>query len=86
MLEEAVEEELVPLLAEHLADGLTLSLLVRRVAGDEVLHVHPTAEAEAPEHDGLAFPVYQPGSSDGQVRAAVRHVSLPLSTSGLRRR
>src|SRR5215211_4054931 len=39
MIEEAVEEDPVPLLTEHRAYGFTLGLLVRGVAGYEVLHV-----------------------------------------------
>ena len=44
--QEAVEEERVLLRAERLEQGLALRLLVGRIAGDEVLHVEPAAQAE----------------------------------------
>src|SRR5689334_1049739 len=55
--EQAVEEQLVPVPAENLADGAAHQRLVRRVAGDEVLHVHPAAETDAPQPDRYAVPV-----------------------------
>src|SRR6185437_14669215 len=55
--EQAVEEQLVPVLAENRADGAAHQRLIRRVAGDEVLHVHPAAEAGTPQPDRHAVPV-----------------------------
>jgi hypothetical protein len=55
--EQAVEEQLVPVAAENLADRAAHEGLVRRVAGDEVLHVHPATQAHAPQPDRDAVPV-----------------------------
>ena len=54
ILQEAIEEEFVVVIAQHLADGLSLSFLVGRIAGDEILHVHPSAQAKAAQTDLLA--------------------------------
>ena len=51
VFEEAVEEELILRGAEDVAEGFALGFLVGGVAGDEVFHVHPAAEAEAAEDD-----------------------------------
>ncbi len=51
--EEPVEEACVPLVAEDAAQRPTHLRLGSGVPGDEVLHVHPAAEAEAAQHDRI---------------------------------
>ena len=53
VLQKAVEEQQVQLVADDASDGIALRLLVGRVTGDEVLHVHPAAQAEPTQHHGL---------------------------------
>ena len=48
--QELLEQQLTALGAEHGRKGGPLRRLVGGESGDEVLHVHPPAEAHAPEH------------------------------------
>jgi hypothetical protein len=57
----------------HLADRLALGLLVGRVAGDEVLHVHPAADADPARDHELSVAVDDLAALDRQhVRAPRR--------------
>ena len=64
--EQAFEEQLVPVGAEHVADGGAHEGLVGRVAGDEVLHVQPAAEAGTaqPKRSPLAVDETAPARPD----------------------
>src|SRR5215211_5152541 len=76
VLEEAVEEDFVPLLPKHFANGLAHALLVRRVACYEVLHVHPAAEAEAAQHDRVSLAVHNAIAPRPKQSRAVSHAYL----------
>ena len=39
------------------AHRFALSLLIARVTSDEILHIHPAAQAKAAQHDRLALPI-----------------------------
>src|SRR5579875_159735 len=60
ILQEAIKEELVLLFAQHSTQRFALALLVGRVAGDKIFHVHPAAQAEATQHDGLSLTIHNP--------------------------
>ena len=47
IFQEAIEEEFISVIAEHLADGLSLSFLIGRKARNEVFHIHPSAQTKA---------------------------------------
>src|SRR5215212_7644599 len=76
MLQKAVEEERILFLTEHRADGLALGLLVRGVACYEVLHVHPSAEAEAAQHDVVPLAVHDAVTTCPKQGRAVSHFYL----------
>ena len=61
--EQPLEEQLVALVAEHLAHRGAHHRLVGGVAGDEVLHVQPAADVDALEADRLARRVDDVASS-----------------------
>jgi hypothetical protein len=80
--EEPLEEELVAVVADRLADGRAHHRLVRRVAGDEVLHVEPAAEAHPPHAERLAVDVEQLGSVGADVLQGCGGHSTSSSSSG----
>ena len=55
--EQAIEEARRALGPEHRRDGGPHLALRRRIAGDEVLHVHPAAESDAAQNDAAALAV-----------------------------
>ena len=65
--EESVEEPLVALVAERPAQRAALLGLRPRIAGDEVLHVHPAAQTEAPQRHGIGSG-HDPRPADGEDR------------------
>src|SRR5690606_41758744 len=65
-LEEAVEECVVHVPAEHLSHCPTMHVLSAGVSGDEILHVHPAAETESCEPDRLAVTIDEAGSRYSQ--------------------
>ena len=65
--EQSVEERVVEILSEHRQHVMAHERLVRGIAGDEVLHVHPAAEADAPQPHLVTVAVEQPTASRTQV-------------------
>nr|WP_234314546.1 hypothetical protein [Streptomyces sp. NRRL F-5135] len=78
--QEPVEEQAVAAVTDHLPYGGTHRGLIARIAGDEVLHVHPAAEADAAEPDRGAVVRLQPGAGDPQQR--VRGSSAGMRGAG----
>jgi hypothetical protein len=62
----AVEEASSAQRSEHRGHGGPHLALRGRIAGDEVLHVHPAAEAHAPQHDARALGIDDPVAVDAQ--------------------
>ncbi len=69
--QQPVEEQLLPLLAQHAPHGVAHGRLVGRVAGDEVLHVHPAAEAHPPQPHGASVGRDEAGSGHTQGHSAL---------------
>jgi hypothetical protein len=55
--EQAIEEALGALGADDVGDRRAHQALRARIAGHEVLHVHPAAHSDAPQHDTAAVGV-----------------------------
>jgi hypothetical protein len=62
----AVEEASGAQRSEHRGHGGPHLALRGRIAGDEVLHVHPAAEAHAAQHDARALGIDDPVAVDAQ--------------------
>jgi hypothetical protein len=77
VLEEAIEEQLRQLIAEHVAECLALRLLVGWVTGDKVLHVQPATQAEAAQDHRLPISVDKLIALDGQHRRLYGSGHLP---------
>ena len=75
--EQPIEKDGRPVRADGGGDGAAHQRLVRRVAGDEVLHVQPAANADAPQPNGpscrideLRAPRLQGTGTDTTIRVA----------------
>jgi len=78
-VQQAVEEPLRPLVAQHTGDGLPHRALVGGIAGDEVLHVHPAADPDAAQQHPRPARVDHGTAFDAQkVSAHCRNVSDTL--------
>jgi hypothetical protein len=73
-LEEALEEGFREAIAEDRADGGPVVLLARGIAGDEVLHVQPAAQADAAQSDGRPDRVHDRRSEDPKWWESLHHV------------
>ena len=57
IVQEAIKEEFVVVMTQHLTNGLPLSFLIGSITGNEILHIHPASQAKAAQQDLLAFAV-----------------------------
>src|SRR5258708_26426697 len=55
IFQETIKEVGVGFLSKHIADGLSLCLLISGIARDEVLHIHPATEIKAAQNDWLTL-------------------------------
>jgi hypothetical protein len=69
----AVEEIIGLFLAQGTMDHLAEGALVGRETGDEVFHIHPTAQANALQGDFLPLLVLDVGFVDLQESRVIRH-------------
>src|SRR6266566_7909612 len=55
IFQETIKEVYIRFLSKHIADGLSLYLLISGIARDEILHIHPASEIKAAQNDWLTL-------------------------------